>query len=162
MDLDQLVRTLSLAPHPEGGFYREVHRSQQVLSLPGGARAACTAIHYVLPPGEFSALHRVTSDEVWSWFDGDPLELHLLHPDGRREAVLLGRDVAAGQRPQAVVPAGTWQGAGPAGPRGSWCGCTVAPGFDFADLEMGRREQLIAAFPQHEATIRSLTRPAGL
>jgi len=157
IDVDQLVRLLSLRPHPEGGFYREVHRAAEVLELPRGPRAACTAIHYVLPPGRSSALHRVTSDELWTWFDGDPLELHLLHPDGRYERIPLGRDVAAGQRPLAVVPAGVWQAAGPAAAGGAWCGCTVAPGFEFADFELGEWAALLAAFPDQRALIERLT-----
>jgi predicted cupin superfamily sugar epimerase len=157
IDVENLIALLDLRPHPEGGFYREVHRSEQRLELERGARAACTAIHYVLPAGAFSALHRVTSDEVWSWFDGDPLDLHLLHPDGRYERTSLGRDAAAGEVPLAVVPAGAWQGAGPATAGGAWCGCTVAPGFEFADFELGGRDQLLQAFPDQRELVRRLT-----
>jgi hypothetical protein len=157
IDVDDLVRLLDLRPHPEGGFYREVHRSAEGLDLARGPRAACTAIHYVLPAGAFSALHRVASDEVWSWFDGDPLDLHVLHPDGRYERVSLGRDPAAGEVPLAVVPAGAWQGAGPAAAGGAWCGCTVAPGFEFADFELGARRELLETFPGHRELVRRLT-----
>jgi hypothetical protein len=164
-DLETLIRTLALQPHPEGGWYREVHRSTETLELPRGTRTTSTAIHYVLPAGSFSALHRVASDEIWSWIDGDPLELSLLHADGRYEQIRLGRDLAAGESPLAVVDAGVWQGARPldtrdAGSAGhAWCACFVAPGFDFADFELAERAALSAAFPDHAALIERLTPP---
>jgi predicted cupin superfamily sugar epimerase len=158
-DVDTLIRALDLQPHPEGGWYREVHRSKEVLDLARGPRSACTAIHYVLPAGAFSTLHRVASDEVWSWIDGDPLELSVLGAGGQCEAMRLGRDLAAGERPLAVVPAGDWQGARPLGERYAWCACFVAPGFDFADFELGARAELTAAFPAHAALVERLTTP---
>jgi len=133
-----LVEALALAPHPEGGFYRETFRAPAEVETPRGARSASTAIYYLLPAGTVSARHRVASDEVWHHYAGDPLRLEIEHVDGRREVVTLGPDVAAGQRPQGVVPAGAWQSASPAGRRFVLCGCTVAPGFDFADFEMSR------------------------
>jgi len=128
---EEVVRLLGLAPHPEGGFYRETFRAPAA----EGERGASTAIYYLLPEGKVSAWHRVVdADEVWHHYAGAPLELTLW--DGReRSAVLLGPDLAAGQRPQGVVPAGVWQ---TARTLGGWTlvGCTVAPGFRFASFEM--------------------------
>src|SRR3954453_23823787 len=116
----RLVAELDLSPHPEGGFYRETWRAPLVLEgLPRGARAAHTAIYFLLPAGSFSALHRVASDEVWHHYDGDPVELHIL--EGRvHQTFILGRDLASGQRPQHVVPAGAWQAAIPIRGRTRW------------------------------------------
>lgn len=130
-DAAAIIRLLELRPHPEGGHYRESYRHD-----PGdGGRGACTAIYYLLAAGEESAWHRVDAVEIWHWYGGAPLRLSL-SADGRAvEAVTLGPDLAAGQRPQAVVPAGGWQSAASLG---AWTlvGCTVAPAFEFAGFEM--------------------------
>jgi predicted cupin superfamily sugar epimerase len=136
-DARAIVNALGLGPHPEGGFFRETFRAPLTFATPRGHRAASTAIYYLLPAGTTSARHRVASDEVWHHYAGDPLELTIEHTDGGRELVVLGPDLAAGQRPQAIVPAGAWQSARPLGERFALCGCTVAPGFDFADFELG-------------------------
>jgi len=131
LSADEVVQILGLAPHPEGGSYRETFRA----AAPDGGRGASTAIYYLLRRGEISAWHRVDADEVWHHYAGAALEL-LLSPDGRqRSAARLGRDLAAGERPQAVVPAGVWQSARSLG---EWTlvGCTVAPAFEFAGFEM--------------------------
>jgi predicted cupin superfamily sugar epimerase len=152
-----VVAELGLAPHPEGGFFREVFRSEAVVAGPGGApRAASTAILFLLPGGDFSAWHRVASDEVWHHYAGGPLELHTLDDAGHRQ-VRLGA-VSEGHTPVAVVPAGRWQAARPAGAAWVLCGCTVAPGFDFADFELPDRASLAARFPGNAAIIESLTR----
>ncbi len=132
---EEIVRLLGLAPHPEGGFYRETFRA----AAKDGERGTSTAIYYLLRRGEVSAWHRVDADEVWHYYAGAPLEL-LLSADGReRSAVHLGPDLAAGERPQAVVPAGVWQSARSLG---EWTlvGCTVAPAFQFAGFEMAPEE----------------------
>ena len=131
MTAGEVVRLLGLEPHPEGGFYRETFRAP---AQPGG-RAASTAIYYLLREGEVSAWHRVDADEVWHWYAGSPLELTLSEGGRDRSAVRLGPDLAAGERPQAVVPAGVWQ---TARSRGAWTlvGCTVAPAFEFSGFEM--------------------------
>lgn len=149
MDAAAVARRLGLGPHPEGGFYRETFRSGMVLDLPDGRRRpASTAIHYLLPAGAWSAWHRLASDEVWHHYDGGALRLHLL--GGGTHRLHPGA-------PQAVVPAGVWQAAEPES-EAVLCGCTVAPGFDFADFELGREESLIQAFPDEEALIRRLAR----
>ena len=131
MTAEEVVRLLGLVPHPEGGFYGETFRAP----APAGERGASTAIYYLLPEGEVSAWHRVVdADEVWHYYAGGPLELTLAD-GGERSTVVLGSDLATGQRPQAVVPAGVWQ---TARALGEWTlvGCTVAPGFQFASFEM--------------------------
>ena len=149
MDAADTIRRLGLIAHPEGGYYRESFRSALTLLLPDGRRRpASTAIHYLLLPGTRSAWHRVASDEVWHHYDGGALRLHLLGADGRR----LDRT-----DPQAVVPAGMWQAAEPEADA-VLCGCTVAPGFDFADFEMGSADALVRSYPEDEDLIRRLSR----
>ena len=158
----ELVERLGLKPHPEGGFFAETFRSPIALTLADGrVRAASTAIYFLLPSGTFSALHRVSSDEVWHFYDGDPLALTTITPEGVLKLTLLGRDLASGHQPQHVVPAGDWQGARPLGSSGkgyTLVGCTVAPGFDFDDFDIPGRASLEALFPRHKEIIRELTR----
>lgn len=145
----QLVERLGLKPHPEGGYYRETYRSQ---------RGASTAIYFLLPEGERSRLHRLQSDELWHFYLGGPLNIVQLSPDGRVSEVLLGSDIATGQTLQHLVPAGTWFGAYPAAGSGwSLAGCTVAPAFEFADFELGRREELLRLYPHARREIELLT-----
>jgi predicted cupin superfamily sugar epimerase len=156
---EQLIERLDLQPHPEGGLYREVFRSRSAVELARGARAALTAIHFLLPAGSFSAFHRVESDEAWCHLGGDPLELAILNADGGLTTQRLGRDLERGEIPLAVVPGGAWQAAAPLGARFAWCACLVAPGFDFADFELPARADLTARFPQHRELIQRFTRP---
>jgi hypothetical protein len=160
------IERLALQPHPEGGYYRRTYTAEDTLAasaLPerfGGARPASTAIHFLLPAGEVSALHRMQSDELWHFYAGDPLRVHMLHPDGRHESFLLGPDAEEGMVFQAVVPHGVWFGAELAGsPEKGYAlvGNTVAPGFDFADFELAGRDELVARYPEHRALIRRLT-----
>jgi predicted cupin superfamily sugar epimerase len=163
-DAAHWIRVLGLSPHPEGGHYRETWRSPETVAkaaLPGrfdGPRALGTAIVYLLPAGETSMLHRLRADEVWHLYDGGPLHLHLLHPDKGHERIVLGRDVERGEVLQAVVPHGTWFGAEtPAGTDFALVGCTVAPGFEFTDFELGSRRALLAEFPAQRDWIVRLT-----
>jgi predicted cupin superfamily sugar epimerase len=161
---DQIRALLGLAPHPEGGYFRETYRAAEALpagALParyGADRALGTAIYYLLTPGTFSAVHRLRSDEVFHFYAGDPVEMLLLEEGGGR-VVTLGNDLAAGLRPQQVVPAGVWQGSR-LRPGGAWAllGTTVAPGFDFADYEAGARAELQRAWPAFATVIAELTR----
>lgn len=170
---DQLIERLQLEPHPaEGGYFRETYRSKlgiAATALPGeygGERNASTAIFYMLTPETFSAIHRVRSDEVFHFYAGDPVEMLLLHPDGSSQKLSIGNDLAAGEMPQVVVPAGVWQGCRLA-PRArsnvaepiDWAlmGCTVAPGFDYADFKAGNRRELLAAYPRYTELIEVLT-----
>lgn len=158
MDAADLIRQLDLQPHPEGGWFRETYRSDQTVRTPAGERSAGTAILYLLAGGEFSAFHRVRSDEVFHFYRGDPATLVQLDDNGCR-SVTLGPAAAAGQHTQALVPGGAWQAVFlPEGSRWALMGCTVAPGFDFADFELAERADLIQQFPQHAALIEKLTR----
>jgi len=153
-DPDSLIQSLGLKPHPEGGFYAETFRADLPVQAHGGTRAASTAIYFLLRAHDLSAFHRVRSDEVWHHYAGDTLELVLLDERGVLRKLRLGSDLAGGERPQAVAPAGVLQAAHvlPGGAHGfALCGCTVAPGFDFADFELPARSALQARFPQHAA-----------
>lgn len=155
-----LVQSLSLAPHPEGGYFRETFRSSVTLQTPRGPRAAMTAIHYLLPAGAFSGFHRVTSDEVWHHVNGDALELHLLDERGHYAVHRLDATLRTGAVDHVVVPAGAWQAARPAEAQAGYAlvSCDVAPGFDFADFEMAKAEQLVPLCPSRAELIRALCR----
>jgi uncharacterized protein len=128
---DDIIRLLDLRPHPEGGHYRETFRDAATVA---GGRPASTAIYFLLRAGEISRWHRVDAAEVWHWHAGAPLSLAIVAGGSRIDA-RLGTDLAAGERPQAVVPARAWQ---QAQSLGAWTlvGCTVAPGFEFAGFEL--------------------------
>ncbi|MEM7498196.1 MAG: cupin domain-containing protein [Pseudomonadota bacterium] len=131
MKARDIIAALELAPHPEGGWFRETWRAEAA----AGERATGTAIYYLLDVGEVSHWHRVDAAEIWHWYAGGPLSLSL-SPNGHdAEAHVLGPEIAAGQRPQRIVPPGWWQSACSLG---AWTlvGCTVSPGFDFAGFEM--------------------------
>ncbi len=156
-EASRLIEQLGLTTHPEGGYYREFFRSRVALSTPRGTRSASTAIWFLLPAGEFSAFHQVLgADEVWHHCGGDPLLLHLLD-ERRARAIRLGPDLAAGEQPLSVVPAGVLQAAEPAGRRFSLCACIVAPGFEFADFVLPSRAELCARHPRERALIERLT-----
>lgn len=150
------MERLVLSPHPEGGYFRETWRSPGRVATPRGDRAAMTVIHYLLPAGAISAFHRVHADEVWQHAGGDPLELHLVDPGGAHEIHRLG----SGGVPHVVVPAGWWQAARILGDRFALASCTVAPGFEFADFEMARADDLIQLRPDLASVVRALCRPA--
>jgi predicted cupin superfamily sugar epimerase len=139
----ELIEHLRLEPHPEGGHFRETYRASLTVPTPWGERAASTAIHYLLQADEWSCWHRIRSDEAWHHHGGGSLLLYEISPTGRAGLTRLGLDLAAGERPQHVVPAGSWFAATPA-PGSPWSllSCTVAPGFDFADFELARASQL--------------------
>lgn len=131
-----VIRLLDLKPHPEGGHFREMFCDARQVE---GNRAASTAIYFLLARGERSHWHRVDAVEVWHWYAGTPLALEIAPSPGRIERILLGPDLAAGERPQAIVPAHMWQAAQT---HGGWtlCGCTVAPGFDFSGFELAPKD----------------------
>jgi len=164
-EAQRIVRRYELKPHPEGGYYREVYRSQLAVEHPGipsdtpSTRAAGTFIYYLLADDQISAFHRVKwTDEIWHLYAGGPLELHLIDEDGDHRVVTLTTALGDGE-PCAVVPSGWWQAARlPPGARWAFAGCSVAPGFDFRDFELPRTDDLLARFPKHAALIRALTR----
>jgi predicted cupin superfamily sugar epimerase len=135
-----IIARLELKPHPEGGHYRETFRDP---SVDTGGRALSTAIYFLLARGERSHWHRIDAVEVWHYYAGDALTLRMADHDGQR-TIMLGPDLAAGEVPQALVPAQTWQAAESTG---EWTlvGCTVAPGFDFAKFELAPKDWSPAA-----------------
>ena len=171
---DELIRSLGLQPHPERGFFVETYRAALTLpaaALPhGAARAASTAIYFLVTADQPTTyLHRLKSDEVFHLYEGGPLDLLLCRvgetpSDGdHAEVARLGRDVARGERPQLVIPAGTWFGTELAAEAThALVGCTVAPGFAFDDFELGPPEDWSQRFPAHAARLGRMTRPAPL
>lgn len=162
--VDQLVKQLELQPHPEGGYYREHYRDSGVIPHAvlsekfKGNRNYSASIYFLLPKGNFSAMHRIPSDEGWHFYLGDPMTVVQISPEGKVEKIILGQDILKGQKVQHVVPAGYWFGAYPnPGSEYSLVGCTVAPGFDFADFEMGTRAALLKQFPNAKDVIEHLT-----
>ncbi len=181
----QVIRTLGLAPHPEGGFYRETYRAAEGVSTSRGTRAAATAILFLVTARERSHLHRLRSDEFWIFQGGLPLELVTIAPSGELTRRVVGLPVGVGEQapqapacdpqpqapardpqPQVLVPAGRWMGARlAAGPdcdppdEDAWglVSCVVAPGFSFSDFELGERAALTRTYPQHAALIEEFT-----
>jgi len=157
------IETLGLARHPEGGWFRETYRSSETIpheALPDrfqGPRSFCTAIYFLLERGDFSALHRIKSDEIWYFHAGGPLTVHVISPDGERYEILLGRDPEKGEHFQALVPAGCWFGAESGGDF-SLVGCSVAPGFEYNDFEMADRAGLTTLYPRQTELIKRLTK----
>ncbi|MFZ0772902.1 MAG: cupin domain-containing protein [Candidatus Sulfotelmatobacter sp.] len=159
------IEKLGLEAHPEGGYFRQTYRADLVLgkgSLPEqftGARAASTAIYFLLEGENFSAFHRLRSDEVWHFYVGATLVLHVIDENGQYSEIYLGSDAEAGEVLQAVVKAGCWFGSRVRDGKGfALVGCTVAPGFDFEDFELAKREELVRAYPQHRKVIEGLAR----
>ena len=160
MTADEIKSLLKLEPHPcEGGFFRQTYVAAERVELSRGPRSVGTAIYYLLEPGTFSEMHVLSSDEVFHFYLGDPVEMLQLYPDGRSALFTLGQDLKAGQQVQLVVPAGVWQGARLAGDgEFALLGCTVTPGFDYADYRGGSYAELAAKWPTEAARIRRLTR----
>lgn len=166
MNAEELIRRLGLEPHPaEGGYFRETYRSPASLPasvLPDhpGDRAVSTAIYYLLTPDTTSRLHKLTGDEMFHFYVGDPVEMLHLHADGSHDRITIGPDLARGQQVQVLVPAGTWQGCRLAsGGRVALMGCTVAPGFEYEDFVSGSRTELTARYPDVADEIARLTLP---
>jgi predicted cupin superfamily sugar epimerase len=157
----ELMQSLGMQAHPEGGAFVETYRSNtNVRNQDLFERPASTGIYFLLGTGEFSAFHRIKSDEMWHFYSGDPLMIFEISEDGQWKETIVGSNWREGQLFQYVVPAGAWFASQPLkGTFGySLVGCTVAPGFDFADFELASCSRLIQEFPQHEKLIRPLTR----
>jgi len=161
----QLITQFELIPHPEGGYYKETYRSGEIITqdaLPArfpGDRSFSTAIYFLLEKEDFSAFHRIKSDECWHFYTGNTLNIYVLHLSGELEIILLGNDLNKGERFQYVVPAGCWFASAPAEDAAfSFVGCTVAPGFNFADFEMAKAGDLIKSYSQHTSIIKRLCR----
>lgn len=162
------INHLGLQPHPEGGYFSETYRSAETLAagaLPSrfsGTRSLGTAIYFLLENGQTSAFHRIQADEIWHFYAGNPLHVAVIDAWGHLQTLRLGPDAQAGEAFQAVVPAGHWFGSYLPDSEGyALVGCTVAPGFDFADFELATQDQLLALFPQHHKIIGRLTPPSS-
>lgn len=165
MTAKEIIQRLNLLPHPEGGFYKEVYRAQGTIgaaclpSLFGGERNYSTSIYYLLQQGDYSAFHRIKSDELWHFYAGGPLLVHCLSEEKGYTCLRLGNNLAAGESFQFVVPAGVWFASEPAqGTAFALAGCTVSPGFDFRDFEMADKDDLLQQFPQFHEYINRLCR----
>ena len=159
------IKQLKLEPHPEGGYYRQTYKSAEYVSgpaLPGRFaedRPISTAILYLLQQGDFSSFHKIKSDECWHFYLGGTLHIHILQNDGEYLLEKLGTGILVGEHFQYVVPAEAWFAVEPApGTTFALTGCTVAPGFDFSDFEMGNKSSLLSLYPQHEEVIVRLCR----
>lgn len=165
MNVEELVKHLGLSPHPEGGYYKETYRSGGIISeaaLPkefGGDRNFATAIYFLIEKNNFSALHKIKSDETWHFYAGDALEVIEINEHGELKLTLVGNRITEGEVFQYTVKANTWFGSRvKKGGNYSLVGCTVAPGFDFSDFEMAERATLSAQHPQHKLMIEEMTR----
>ncbi len=164
-EIDSIIQELNLVPHPEGGYFRETYRSSD--SIPShllenqnqGDRNVCTCIYFLLTSSSFSAFHRIQQDEIWHFYKGAAIELHQISPSGHYSKNSIGNNIAEGETPQLVVPGGNWFAAAVPKPDSyALVGCTVAPGFDFQDFILARRNVLITEFPEHTEVIRKYTR----
>ena len=161
----QLIQQFNLQPHPEGGWYKETYKSTELLlaaALPqrfSGDRSFSTAIYFLLEQGNFSAFHKIKSDECWHFYAGDSLAVYIIDLQGELSIIELGNDINNGQVFQYVVPANCWFASRPAA-ESSFCfvGCTVAPGFDFEDFDLADAHELSKLYPQHRDIIHELCR----
>ncbi len=160
---DYVVK-LNLRPHPEGGYYKEVYRSDDIIkhhSLPeryDGDRDFGTSIYYLLPSGSFSSFHKLKSDEIWHFYLGSPLDIYILTDTTEPKIITLGDNISDGNYFQFIIPKGTWFAATPKrNEMFSLVGCTVCPGFNFNDFEMGNKQDLLKIYPQHKDLIERFT-----
>lgn len=164
LSYQQIVEQLELLPHPEGGFYKEVYRSKGIipknaLAQFSGDRNYCTSIYFLLTSENFSGFHRIKQDEIWHFYTGSPLAVHVIDEKGVYIKNIVGMDLEKGQFPQLTVAANCWFASSVEDENSfSFVGCTVAPGFDFEDFELAKRSELINEYPQHEKIITQLTR----
>ena len=159
----QWISNLKLMPHPEGGYYRELYRSDEIIPKDAlherfnGERALSTSIYYLLEGNQFSAFHKIKSDEIWHFYDGCSINLILIFRDGSVKNLKLG--ITENETPQIIIPKNTWFAAHPIDKKSySLVGCTVSPGFDFNDFELAERDKLIKIFPQHRDLIIQFTK----
>jgi len=164
-EIKNIINQLNLQPHPEGGYYKETYRSVESIDKESlnddfsGKRNYSTAIYFMLTSDSFSAFHRINQDEIWHFYKGTPIKLHIISSRGIYSNVIIGNDIDKGQLPQYTVPGKDWFAA-ELMDKNSYAlvGCTVAPGFDFEDFELPSRKHLISKFPEHESIIAQLTR----
>ncbi len=159
------IEKLNLTKHPEGGYFKEIYRSDEIIKkqhLPlrfSGDRSFSTSIYYLLDKNDFSAFHKIKSDEQWHFYAGTSLSIFVISPSGDVETIVLGNDPDKGERLTAIIKKNYWFAAKPNDKNSySLVGCTVAPGFDFNDFILGKREDLVKEFPQHSKIIVAMTR----
>jgi len=155
---DYWIVQLKLEPHPEGGYFKQILRSEQSLQVSADTtRSYYTSIYFLLTKGNPSHFHRLTSDEVWYYHAGSPLSIHLLHPDGRYEIIQLGTDLEKGEVLQAIVPKNVIFGSSiESSGEFALVSCMVSPGFDYQDFELFTKEQLNVLYPEHREIIARL------
>jgi len=161
---DFYIERLKLIPHPEGGYYREVYRSEEMIknnALPGyynGDRFFSTSIYFLLKGKQKSNLHKLKSDEIWHFYNGSPLKLYIINKKGELSGIKLGRNAGKGEMFQYIIEKGQWFCAEVIDKKSySLIGCTVSPGFDFSDFELGKRKKLIKIFPGYKKLINDFT-----
>jgi len=158
--VNQLIQRYGLEPHPEGGWFKQTYKSNEQITanaLPerfSASRAFSTAIYFLLEKGNFSAFHRIKSDECWHFYAGDPLHIYIIEQTGELKIISLGKNHEKGQSFQFVVPANCWFASCPA-PGSEYCfvGCTVSPGFEFEDFELADVTELSLVYPRHKSII---------
>lgn len=160
-----IIERLELLPHPEGGYFKETYRSdisidKQALPSPFKSnRNFCTAIYFLLTSDNFSAFHKIKQDEIWHFYGGSPISLHIITKEGYYAKHLIGPNLENGEVPQFVVKGGDWFASEVETPDSfGLAGCTVSPGFDFEDFEMAKRQDLINRYPEMREVITRLTR----
>jgi uncharacterized protein len=156
------IKKLNLEKHPEGGYFVNTYRSDKTIDLRdyNGVRYACTAIYYLLTGNQFSSFHIMKSDEIWHFYLGSSITLHILDSKGRLNEKILGPSFNDGERLQVVVKSGCWFAASVNEKKSySLVGCTVSPGFDYRDWKMGGRKLLTKMYPQHKWIIEKYTKP---
>ena len=164
-NLEEIIKKLDLQPHPEGGFFKETYRSEENIHAESlkpeyaGSRNCSTCIYFLLTSENNSNFHRIKQDEIWQFYDGSPIRLHTISPEGVHNSQIIGRDILNEEVPQLVVKGGDWFAAEVIHKNEfSLVGCTVSPGFSFEDFELPPRKQLLEKFPQHEDLILKFTR----
>lgn len=163
-NIKNLVEKLNLLPHPEGAYYKEVYRSegiipQAVLEGFSGDRNYCTSIYFLLTSANFSGFHRIKQDEIWHFYGGSSLNVHVIDKQGNYTKHCVGMNIENGEFPQLVVEKECWFASEVATENSyAFVGCTVAPGFDFNDFELAKRDELIQIYPEHKDIITQLTR----
>jgi len=159
---DYWIQKLQLSKHPEGGYYRETYRSDNGLDLltgSSGIHSISSAIYFLLDRHQFSAFHRIKSDEIWHFYTGSSLILYVLENKDIVSRLILGKDIDAGEEFQAVIKSGSWFGAIVSDCSSySLVGCTTSPAFNFENFELGKRENLLQIYPKHKAIIERLTK----
>jgi hypothetical protein len=167
--IKRIIETLNLLPHPEGGYFKETYRSEEEIGQDAlgsqykGKRNHSTCIYFLLTTNMFSAFHKINQDEIWHFYEGGPLNLHIISPTGEYSKTVIGNNVLANERPQIVVKGGSWFAADVINVTNettaySLVGCTVSPGFDFNDFDLAKQKELVELFPQHKIIIEKLTR----